>query len=105
MQVTSKLVKAAEALLRGALEPLTTFAHAEGQHIILASQASPRKGLSHVSDESSMQGLQDHWSWSGLLFQHLQHGVIRRTELCSCFTLWVMRSPGNASSRQHPIPT
>ena len=47
MQVTSKLVKAAEALLRGALEPLTMFAHAEGQHMILASQASSRKEM-HV---------------------------------------------------------
>lgn len=48
VQVTSKLVQAAEALLRGALEPLIMFAHAKGQHITLASQASPRKGAAHL---------------------------------------------------------
>ena len=50
MQVTSKLVKAAEALLRGALEPLTMFALAEGQHMTVASQASPCKEIACVSD-------------------------------------------------------
>ena len=50
MQVTSKLVQAAEALLRGALEPLTMFAPAEGQHMSLASQARPRRGIARVSD-------------------------------------------------------
>ena len=50
MQVNPKLVQAAEALLRGALEPLTMFAHSEGQHMSLALQASLHKGIAHVSN-------------------------------------------------------